>query len=69
MEYQGQEDCVFNWSNHYLITYGVGFSYADDMCDGKLPYSQHFKSLRNAHEHTGTAALLMSRPIHRYASL
>ena len=65
--YQGKEDCIFNWSNRFLITYEVGFSYADDMCDGKLPYSQHFKSLQNARSHSGNAKLLMTRPTHRYA--
>ena len=44
MLYDGKEECIFSWSNHFLITYELGFSYTDDTCDGKYPYSQHYRS-------------------------
>ena len=68
LAYEGKEDCVFNWSNLFLITYELGFSYADNMCISRLPFSQHFKVLYNAHSHSGNVKLLMTRPTHRCRS-
>ena len=68
LAYEGKEDCVFNWSNLFLITYELGFSYADNMCISRLPFSQHFKVLYNAHSHSGNVKLLMTRPTHRCSS-
>ena len=67
--YQGTDDCVFNYSNRYLITNELGFDHADSMCEGRVSYSLHFKCLVNRCRH-GNVQIdqLMSRGTYRWVA-
>ena len=67
--YQGDADSVFNYSNHFLITYELGFvDHADSMCEGKVSFSLHFRCLLNRCRHANVPLdQLMSRGTYRYA--
>lgn len=66
LSYQGDQDCVFNWSNKYLITWELGYEYAEFVAQAKLTFSQHHQQLHNRHRHCANSELSLSRGTHRW---
>ena len=66
LSYQGSQDCVFNWSNKYMITWELGFEYAEFVAQAKLTFSQHYQQICNRFKHCAAEDLYMSRGTHRY---
>ena len=63
--YQGDQDCIFNWSNKHMITWELGFEYADNAAQAKLTYSQHHQQMRHRFRHCAAGDLQMTRGTHR----
>lgn len=69
VEYDGQKDGIFNYSNRTLATYELCFEYADFMIHNKLPFAAHYNLMKDRYKRAGAERLLIARTTHRLLML
>ena len=65
--YDGQEDGIFNHSNHTLFSYEAMLTYWDGIISSKLSFTAHHSNMCMAHRRSHTAHLLPKRAVIREA--
>ena len=65
--YDGQEDGIFNHSNHTLFSYEAMLTYWDGIVSSKLSFTAHHSNMHMAHCCSSTANLLPKRAVVREA--
>ena len=46
MQYDGQDDAIFNYSNSSLFPYELCYNYTDGMLLMRLPFASHFQHMQ-----------------------
>lgn len=67
LEYDGQEDGIFNYSNKTLLTHELGHDYADSMPLLELTFAAHYRMMEERYGRTKPPAGLFSRNTHSTA--